>query len=227
MDSGIIAAVGSRDAVSIPSQARVVDFGDSILTPGLIDIHVHGGAGHDVMEGSDESLAAIERLMVRHGVTSYCPTTVTAPLEQTLKSLEDLARAAERADGDTGRDPTRAQPLGIHLEGPFLSHARRGVHPGIHLQRSRARLSTRCGTQPQAASGCSPLRPSWRVRLLSSPMPRVAECVSALGTPMPLWSRGSPAYKPEPDTLRTPSTPCAGSIIAIPDCWARFSSIAG
>ena len=68
-----------------------MDFGDSILTPGLIDIHVHGGAGHDVMEGSDESLAAIERLMVRHGVTSYCPTTVTAPLDRTLKSLEDLA----------------------------------------------------------------------------------------------------------------------------------------
>ena len=134
MDRGIIAAVGNRDAVSIPSQERVVDLGDSILTPGLIDMHVHGGAGHDVMEGCDESLAAIERLMVRHGVTSYCPTTVTAPLDQTLKSLEDLARAAERADGDGGRDSTRAQPLGIHLEGPFLSHARRGVHPAIYLQ---------------------------------------------------------------------------------------------
>jgi N-acetylglucosamine-6-phosphate deacetylase len=134
LDSGIIAAVGKRDAVSIPSQARVVDFGESILTPGLIDIHIHGGAGHDVMEGSEESLTAIERLMVRHGVTSYCPTMVTAPLDRTLKSLEDLARAAERANRDVGRDPTRAQPLGIHLEGPFLSHARRGVHSGIHLQ---------------------------------------------------------------------------------------------
>ena len=134
LDSGIIAAVGKRDAVSIPSQARVVDFGESILTPGLIDIHIHGGAGHDVMEGSEESLTAIERLMVRHGVTSYCPTMVTAPLDRTLKSLEDLARAAERANRDVGRDPTRAQPLGIHLEGPFLSHARRGVHSDIHLQ---------------------------------------------------------------------------------------------
>ena len=134
IDGGIIAAVGKRDAVPVPSQARVVDFGESILTPGLIDMHIHGGAGHDVMEGSDESLAAIERLMLRHGVTSYCPTTVTAPLDQTLKSLGDLGRAVERAGGDAGRDPTRAQPLGIHLEGPFLSHARRGVHSGIHLQ---------------------------------------------------------------------------------------------
>src|ERR1017187_1448588 len=73
IDGGIIAALGRRDAVSVPSQARVVDFGESILTPGLIDMHIHGGAGHDVMEASDESLAAIERLMVQHGVTSYCP----------------------------------------------------------------------------------------------------------------------------------------------------------
>jgi N-acetylglucosamine-6-phosphate deacetylase len=134
MDTGIIAAVGKGEDVTIPSQARVVDLGDSILTPGLIDMHVHGGAGHDVMEGSDDGLAAIERLMVRHGVTSYCPTTVTAPLDHTLKSLADLATAAELADRDVARDPTRARPLGIHLEGPFLSHARRGVHSGIHLQ---------------------------------------------------------------------------------------------
>jgi N-acetylglucosamine-6-phosphate deacetylase len=134
IDGGIIASVGKRDAVPVPSQARVVDFGESILTPGLIDMHIHGGAGHDVMEGSDESLAAIERSMVRHGVTSYCPTTVTAPLDQTLKSLGDLGRAVERASSGLSPDPTRAQPLGIHLEGPFLSHARRGVHSGIHLQ---------------------------------------------------------------------------------------------
>src|ERR1035437_10013037 len=99
IDCGIIAAVGNRDGVSIPARARVVDFGDSILAPGLIDIHVHGGAGHDVMEGSDESLAAIERLMVRHGVTGYCPTPVTAPLDQMLKSLEDLADRKSAAEG--------------------------------------------------------------------------------------------------------------------------------
>ncbi len=134
IDSGVIAAVGNRDSVSIPPQARVVDLGDSILTPGLIDIHVHGGAGHDVMEGSEEGLAAIERLMTQHGVTSYCPTTVTAPLDRTLKSLEDLANAAERSQSGAVEDPSRARPLGIHLEGPFLSHARRGVHPAVDLQ---------------------------------------------------------------------------------------------
>ena len=133
VDDGTIAAVGTRAAVDIPADVRVVDFGDAILAPGLIDIHIHGGAGHDVMEGVDEGLAAIERMLAGHGVTSYFPTTVTASLDQTLKSLEALGRAVKRTEGNGSCDPPRARPLGIHLEGPFLSHARRGVHSSLQL----------------------------------------------------------------------------------------------
>jgi N-acetylglucosamine-6-phosphate deacetylase len=134
IEDGIISAVGPRESVAVPLKGRVVDFGDAILAPGLIDIHIHGGAGHDVMEGSDESLGAIERMLARHGVTSYCPTTVTAPMDYTLGALEKLGKAVQRAESNGRSDSPRAQPLGIHLEGPFLSHARRGVHLPLYLQ---------------------------------------------------------------------------------------------
>lgn len=132
IEDKVIATVTKREDLIVPGSARVIDFGDAILTPGLIDIHIHGGAGHDVMDASDDGLVAIERLMLRHGVTSYCPTTVTAPIDQTLRALEALGRAVQQ-EGTTG---DRARPLGVHLEGPFLSHARRGVHSPLYLQRA-------------------------------------------------------------------------------------------
>ncbi len=138
IEDGIISAIGAHADVTIPTNARVIDFGDAILTPGLIDIHIHGGAGHDVMEGSDAELKAVERLLAKHGVTSYCPTTITAPIDETLASLEKLGAAVNRAKTEAQAD--RAQPLGIHLEGPFLSHARPGVHSPVHLQPASQRI---------------------------------------------------------------------------------------
>jgi N-acetylglucosamine-6-phosphate deacetylase len=130
MEDGSILRVGPQTDVDAPPPDSMVDFGDCVLAPGYVDIHVHGGAGYDVMQSNEGERERFERFLLQHGVTSYYPTTVAAPLESTLTALEFLADAIE-SGSTAGRD--RASPLGIHLEGPFLSHARRGVHPEENL----------------------------------------------------------------------------------------------
>jgi N-acetylglucosamine-6-phosphate deacetylase len=85
------------------------------------------------MENAAEALPAVEQFLARRGVTSYYPTTVTAPIDSTLHALERLADAIEKREPGSAPVAARACPVGIHLEGPFLSHARRGVHPADDL----------------------------------------------------------------------------------------------
>jgi N-acetylglucosamine-6-phosphate deacetylase len=119
-----IVKVASQPETEIPSGANHVDYGDCVFAPGLVDIHIHGSAGHDVMQPDEKGLRRMEEFLAQRGITSYYPTTVAAPLDATLRSLEWMANTVESSQANNGR----AQALGIHLEGPFLSHIRRGVH---------------------------------------------------------------------------------------------------
>jgi len=123
-----IESLSVRDYERVEATHR---FPDATLVPAYVDIHIHGCAGHDVMEATPEAFSAIGSYLASRGVGAYFPTTVTSPKEETMRSLARLATEIERSKG---ADPGGATPLGIHLEGPFLSHLKRGVHTEALLE---------------------------------------------------------------------------------------------
>ncbi len=96
------------------------------IAPGFVDVHVHGWGGHDAM-GAPAALDGMARSLLRHGVTSFLPTAVTAPLGSLVAFAERVRAWLPQAPADG------AEPLGFNLEGPFLAPARHGAHDPAHL----------------------------------------------------------------------------------------------
>jgi N-acetylglucosamine-6-phosphate deacetylase len=121
------------------SAANPAANGDAYILPGFIDLHVHGGAGRDVMEGGDAP-HVIARLHARHGTTSLLATTMTAPIEDIAQALDAIGGACRQ------RGPGEARILGVHLEGPYINAGKLGAQPPFAREASLGEVK-RLGAQ--------------------------------------------------------------------------------
>lgn len=106
---------------------RILDFEGCLVVPGLIDLHVHGGCGHDVMGKSEGNLDGLSMFLAAGGVTSFLATTYSAPQEELLESARRVNEAATKgAEG--------AEVLGLHIEGPYINPKMAGAQDDAHIR---------------------------------------------------------------------------------------------
>ena len=108
------------DRIRIPEDAMVIDAKGMWISPGFIDLHLHGSWGGDVMAGSLSDLTRMAEGLVKGGVTSFLPSTLSGPLSGIVKAVECVEEAMRK-------EMKGARILGVHLEGPFFSMEQKGA----------------------------------------------------------------------------------------------------
>ena len=131
VEDGHITALHGLAPIEFERVRATHRYAEGVLVPSYLDIHIHGCAGYDLMDPAPSAMRVISTCLAQHGVGAYLPTTVTSPKDETLAALSGLAKEIARADTGAG---IGAIPLGIHLEGPFLSREKRGAHTAALLQ---------------------------------------------------------------------------------------------
>ena len=113
---------GIVDADSIPEGYEIIDAKGGYVSPGLIDLHIHGYLGKDVCDGEEESIRTISKGLLANGVTAYQPTTMTEDMKVIKKALEVCRNLKEES-----KDWDGSIILGCHAEGPFISESKKGA----------------------------------------------------------------------------------------------------
>lgn len=129
IENGIISRIGILDG-----DGR--DMSGLILIPGFVDIHIHGGNGGDSSDGTADALDKISTYLAKNGVTSFCPTTMTLPIDK----LCDIAKSIS----DYKKNQTSGSKIaGINFEGPFIAMSKKGAQNGEYVVSGTAELAQR------------------------------------------------------------------------------------
>jgi N-acetylglucosamine-6-phosphate deacetylase len=113
--------------------AKEIDAEGMYLTPGFIDIHIHGAGGHDTMDDNPQSVNEISKCIIKNGVTSFLPTTTTMPSDDIKRALDKIKKAVK--NGTEG-----ARVLGANVEGPFINEQYKGAQNADYIQKPQLEI---------------------------------------------------------------------------------------
>ena len=119
----------------IPAGAEVIDANGGYVAPGLVDIHIHGYLGEDTSDGKADGIFTMANGIMKNGVTSWCPTTMTVSAEEINTALEVVRSLKEKSKTWEG-----AEILGVNLEGPFINPNKKGAQAGEHIKAPDAKF---------------------------------------------------------------------------------------
>ncbi len=118
------------DAKDIPSKGEIIDAKGNFVSPGLIDLHIHGYLGEDVSDGKVQGITKIANGIMQKGVTSFYPTTMTLSYKEIGKALDTVRRLKPESKNWQG-----AEILGVNLEGPFINPAKKGAQKEENIKK--------------------------------------------------------------------------------------------
>jgi len=123
--NGMIEAVSDAD---IYAEAEIeIDAKGKYISPGFIDLHVHGGGGHDFMDNTVEAFLAVAKIHAQHGTTAMYPTTLSCEKDDLIETLDTYKQACKLNE-------TGAEFLGLHIEGPYFSLNQRGAQDARYIR---------------------------------------------------------------------------------------------
>ncbi len=134
VENGRIRSVTEGDAEPHAGTARRIDARGLYLSPGFVDIHTHGAAGADFMDGTEEAVRGICAAHLEHGTTSIVPTTLTSVFDEMLAVVGLIERIQAETRGLGRAGACLPEILGIHVEGPYFSPEQKGAQDPRYLK---------------------------------------------------------------------------------------------